>query len=109
MCCFFLALVFVGPRLALLILWLVPYWRAITLLAFNGGWFLPILGLIFLPWLTLMYMLVYPVYGFFDWLLLGLAVAADVATYSSGYYRNRFSGWQSPSTPIDGTTPPPEP
>jgi hypothetical protein len=56
-----------------------------------------------------MYMLVYPVYGFFDWLLLGLAVAADVATYSSGYYRNRFSGWQSPSTQIDGTTPPPEP
>ena len=56
-------------------------------LAFNT-WIWPLLGLIFLPWATLMYVIVFPVVGFFDWSLLGLALATDIAGYVGGV-RNR--------------------
>jgi hypothetical protein len=49
-------------------------------------WIWPFLGFIFLPWSTLMYMVVAPgsIIGF-DWILLGLGVFADMATYFGGY------------------------
>jgi hypothetical protein len=44
------------------------------------------LGWLFLPWTTLMYIAVYPggVQGF-DWILMGLAIFTDMATYFGGY------------------------
>ncbi len=47
-------------------------------------------GLLFLPWTTLMYVLVSPggVVGI-DWLWIGLAVVADIASYSGSAYGNR--------------------
>ena len=59
-------------------------------LAFNGSWFWPLLGLLFLPWTTLMYILVAPggVVGI-DWLWIGLGVVADIASYSGSAYGNR--------------------
>jgi hypothetical protein len=53
-------------------------------------WFWPLLGLIFLPWTTLMYVLVSPggVTGF-DWLWLALSLFADLASYGGGVYGNR--------------------
>jgi hypothetical protein len=44
------------------------------------------LGWIFLPWSTLMYMTVAGggIIGF-DWILLGMGVFADMATYFGGY------------------------
>jgi hypothetical protein len=49
------------------------------------------LGFLFLPWTTLTYILVYPggVLGF-DFIILGLGVFADMATYFGGY-NNRES------------------
>lgn len=90
MCCFFLTLLFLGPRFAFLIYWLIPYGRVQVSLAFNT-WILPLLGLIFLPWTTLMWVLVYGVNGIvgFDWLWLGLALAFDIATYTSGAYKRK--------------------
>ena len=67
MCCIFTLLVVLGPRVAGVIWWLVR--PALWQTAFNTIiW--PILGLIFLPWTTLMYMLVFPggVVGF-EWVL----------------------------------------
>jgi hypothetical protein len=48
------------------------------------------LGIIFLPWTTLMYLIVFPggVVGF-DWLWLGLGVLAGISTYDGGGYGNR--------------------
>ena len=56
MCCFLIALFAVGPRLAFLVYWLIQ--PAYVQGVFNT-WIWPLLGLIFLPWTTLMYTLAY--------------------------------------------------
>lgn len=96
MCCFFISLFALGPRIAFLVYWL---WRpAVVQLTFKG-WILPLLGLIFLPWTTLMYVLVYGANGIvgFDWVWLGLALVFDIASYSSGAYkRKQVPGYRGP-------------
>lgn len=90
MCCFFTFLLFFGPRLAILVWWLVPIWRVYVNAGIDGNWLLAILGWIFLPWTLLMYLIIYPggVVGF-DWFWLGLALLADVASYAGGGWGNR--------------------
>jgi hypothetical protein len=90
MCCFFLILMFLGPRVAFLVYWLVPIGRMQVQLAFNN-WIWPLAGIIFLPWTTLIYTLVYGTNGMigFDWVWVGLALAADIATYTSGANKRR--------------------
>jgi hypothetical protein len=87
MCCFFAALLMFGPRLAILVWWVMDpvRWEA----AFSS-FFWPLLGFIFLPWTTLMYVVVAPggVVGF-DWIIIGLGVLADIASYSSSEYERR--------------------
>ena len=87
MCCFWTALVFLGPRAGILIWWLInPVRWQITFPSFI--W--PLLGFIFVPWTTLMYVLVAPggVIGL-DWLWLGLALLGDIGMYAGGGYGNR--------------------
>jgi hypothetical protein len=86
-----MVLAFFGPRLAILVAWLVPYGRVLMNQAFQGGWLMPLLGFVFLPWTTLMYILVYGANGIvgFDWVWLGLGVALDIATYSGNAARRR--------------------
>lgn len=93
MCCLFTVLVFLGPRAGILVWWLLQpaRWQA----AFNQFSFLvPLLGFIFLPWVTLMYVLVSPggVTGF-DWVWLGLALVADIAWWSGAAGRRRMPGY----------------
>ena len=87
MCCFFSVLFFLGPRAAILIWWLVDTarWEA----AFSS-FIWPLLGFIFVPWTTLMYVLVERggVTGF-DWVWMGLAVLTDISMYAGGGYGNR--------------------
>jgi hypothetical protein len=89
MCCFITSLFLLGPRFATLIWWLINPVR------FNvafSSFIWPILGVIFLPWTTLMYLIVWsPVTGVYglDWLWLALAVLADLGTYAGGGYGNR--------------------
>ncbi len=83
MCCFFTALLFVGPRLAILV------WYLFTPVYVNSAFdsfFWGFLGFLFLPWTTLMYIAIYPggIFGF-DWILLGLGIFADMASYFGGY------------------------
>jgi hypothetical protein len=77
-----------GPRLAMLVWWMI---RPIYVNTAYDSWIWGILGWIFLPWTTLMYIAIYPggIMGF-DWILLGMGVFADMATYFGGYY-NRES------------------
>jgi hypothetical protein len=92
MCCFFTTLVFLGPRAAILIWWLV---NPVRWQATFSSFIWPLLGFLFVPWTTLMYVLVAPggVVGF-DWIWLGLAVLADISMYAGGGYgnRSRFTG-----------------
>ena len=95
MCCFFLALVFFGPRLAILIWWLI---RPLYISAAFNTWIWPLLGLIFLPWTLLMYLIIYPggIVGF-DWIWLGLGVLADIASYAGSAARRRdVPGYSGP-------------
>ena len=96
MCCFFTALVLFGPRLAILIWWLID--QARFSLAFTGSFIWPLLGFIFLPWTMIMYLLVFPggITGF-DWIWLGLGLLFDIVSYSGGGYgnRNRIPGYSS--------------
>lgn len=87
MCCFLAVLVMIGPRAAILVWWLLQpvRWEA----AFTS-FFVPFLGFIFAPWTTMSYVLVAP--GgvvFFDWVIIGLAVMIDIASYVSGPYSRR--------------------
>lgn len=79
MCCVLIALFALGPRIAAILWWLIQPARFNAL--FNST-ILAIIGIIFLPWTTLMYMIV----GFggisgIEWLFMGLAVVADIASY----------------------------
>jgi hypothetical protein len=87
MCCFFTTLLLLGPRFAVLIWWLI---RPVYFNAVFTTWIWPLLGIIFLPWTTLMYLILggTPIVGF-DWVWLGLALAADLASYGGGAYGNR--------------------
>ena len=99
MCCAFLALVLMGPRIFGAFWWL--FQPARWNLAFNNWpmpdlwWIWPILGLIFLPWTTIMYIIVSPggVIGL-DWLWLGLMLAADIASYAGGYNRKLLPSYE---------------
>ena len=87
MCCFFTTLLLLGPRAAVAIWWLL---RPVYFHFVFNTWIWPLLGLIFLPWVTLMYAIVAPggITGL-DWLWLGLAFLADISTYGGGGYSNR--------------------
>lgn len=87
MCCLFTTLMFLGPRAGILIWWLLDSVR--WELAFNS-FLWAMLGFLFLPWTTLMYVVVFPggVNGF-DWVWLGLAALSDIGMYAGGGYGNR--------------------
>jgi len=89
MCCFITSLFLLGPRFATLIWWLI---NPLRFSAAFSSFIWPALGIIFFPWTTLMYLIVWsPVTGFYglDWLWLVLAVLADLGTYAGGGYGNR--------------------
>jgi hypothetical protein len=88
MCCFFTTLLLFGPRLAILVWWLINPVR--FNLAFDERWVLTILAWLFLPWTVLMYLLIFPggIVGF-DWVWLILGIIADIANYAGGFWGNR--------------------
>jgi len=91
MCCLFMILAVIGPRAAAFVWWLADPTR--WSLTFDT-WVMPALGIIFLPWLTLAYVLVAPggINGF-DWVVLLLAFVVDIAMYSGSAAKSRQAGW----------------
>jgi hypothetical protein len=120
MCCFFAALLFLGPRIGILIGWLIPWFRVQMNQAFRGlnyPWMVMILGIVFLPWATLMYILIYPLTGF-DWVWIALGAAADIFSWVGGdRNRHKVPGYTStvgtmdppPPTEAPPAAPPPAP
>jgi hypothetical protein len=81
------------PRLGTLIIWLAR--PQLFSDAFGGNWFWPILGIIFLPFTTLMYVLLWStgrgVVGW-EWFWLGMAVLLDLMHWGgsvAGGYNDR--------------------
>ena len=87
MCCLLAALSMFGPRMAFLVYWLIPYGQVRIMAAFNG-WVVPLLGLIFMPWTTFVYSMVFPVFGF-DWFWMALAIVADLGAYGASAARRK--------------------
>ena len=95
MCCFFLAAFGLGPRIALLLWWIFGD----RVGAAFDSWIWPLLGLLFLPWTTFMYVVVWSAPGGvsgWEWLVVAFGVLLDVASYSSRYtksmYDSRYAG-----------------
>lgn len=84
--CLFLILVGISPRLGVAAFWLFTDWVE---RAFDGGWILPLAGIILLPWTTALYVVGYilgdaaapwGILGIFIGLFLDIAVHAGSAT-----------------------------
>ena len=86
MCLFFSLLLF-GPRLVGLLWWLIDpvRWNLVF-----SGFLVPVLGILFLPWTTLMYVIVAPggLVGF-DYVWLGIALLIDITSYGGRAYSRR--------------------
>ena len=73
------------PRLALLVVWIA---RPVLVAAAFNTFLLPLLGIIFLPFATLIYVIVYtPGVGLtgFDWFWVILAVLLDIGNWGATY------------------------
>jgi hypothetical protein len=79
MCCLLLTAGLIGPRIALLGWWI--FGDRVDL-AFDS-WVWPLLGLLFLPWTTLAYLLVWS-------LIVAIGFAADLLTYSGRAAASRY-------------------
>jgi hypothetical protein len=100
MCCAFLALVLLGPRVFGSFWWIFQpaRWQSAFSSFLGGGalwWIWPVLGIIFVPWTTIMYVIVAPggVTGW-DWFWIGLMLVADITSYSGGVGRKRLPGYE---------------
>ena len=95
MCCLLLALFAFGPRFALALEWIFGH----RVQHAFADWWWPLLGLIFAPWTTLMYTIVWSVGGVHGaaWIAVGIGVVLDVISYSSRQaqkmYRQRSASY----------------
>jgi hypothetical protein len=88
-CCLALTAGFLGPRVALFVWWV--FGNKVD--AAFDTWIWPLLGLIFLPWTTLAYVLAWgPINAVSGagWLVVALGFAADIATYSARAAKSRY-------------------
>jgi CDP-diglyceride synthetase len=86
--CLLALLAALSPRLALVLVWI---FTNLVDRAFEG-FLLPLLGLIFLPFTTLIYVLAYrPVVGVtgWGWLFVFLGVLFDLGSYGGGVFGRR--------------------
>ena len=96
-----------APRLIVVFAWIA---RPTYFDAVFDTWIFPLLGLIFLPFTTLIWLLVYPPAGIegSDWLWVVLAVLLDLSHYANTYgQRDTVSSGMgrnpSPPTPTSPT------
>jgi hypothetical protein len=89
--CLFAVFAATFPRLALIVIWAFTEW---VNRVFGDQWLVPLLGLIFVPFTTLMYILVsLPVGGinFGGWLLVGIGLLLDISHWGQ-LIANRRNG-----------------
>ena len=88
--CLFAMIAGIFPRLGTIFIWIA---RPQLFSAAFSSWIWPVLGIIFLPFTTLMYVILWPPTGLhgFDWFWLFMAVVIDLMHWSSTVYQNRNS------------------
>ena len=88
--CLFVLLAGVFPRLALLIVWIA---RPAMINAAFTSWIWPLLGLLFLPFATLMYVILWRVGGLsgWDWFWVAIAALLDLSHWGAGAVQRRAS------------------
>jgi hypothetical protein len=93
--CLLLLLMLISARITLVILWL---FTNLVDRAFDG-WVVPLLGVVFLPWTTLMYVLLWsPAGGVngWEWIFVALGVIADIGSYGRGAMQRRTTSYAQP-------------
>jgi hypothetical protein len=101
--CLFALFAATFPRFGTLFIWLARPNQFMN--SFNDKWWWAILGIIFLPFTTLMFVILTwgagGLYGW-DWFWIVMAVVIDLMHYSStAYYnRERIPGYTAPSQPV---------
>lgn len=87
-CCLIAIIAAFAPRIALVLVWIfTPYVSRA-----YGSFLWPLLGLLFLPFTTLLYALVYqPGVGVtgWGWFWVALGLFLDISSYSGGYRGRR--------------------
>ncbi len=94
-----------APRVILILAWIFGRrWD----LVWDGNWILPLLGIIALPYTTIMYLLTWSPAGLhgFDWVWIALGVMLDIMKWSQ-IARNRegIPGMESSAEPAAQTAP----
>ena len=86
--CFFVLIAGLFPRLALFIVWVA---RPAMVNAAFSTWIWPLLGFLFLPFATLMYVILWRAGGIsgFDWFWIALAALLDVVHWGSSWTQRR--------------------
>ena len=94
MCCFALGVMGLGPRFGVLFIWIFGS-RVDN--AF-GSWIWPLLGLLFAPWTTLMYTIVWSAGGVHgaNWIAVAFGAFLDLLSYS-GKQAQKVRGRRSPA------------
>jgi hypothetical protein len=91
-----------APRVALILAWIFSDRWA---LVWSGGWIAPLLGIIFVPYTTVMYMLVWKPTGIegWDWLWIVLGLFIDITHWSQGYLnRKQVPGYSTAAAAVSG-------
>ena len=81
-CCLFASVMAGAPRVAFMLWWL---FQPVRITNTFDTFVIPLLGVIFLPWLTLVYVIVAPGgIQWFDWIWLAFALLGDLGSYTGG-------------------------
>jgi hypothetical protein len=90
MCCLAGIAGLIGPRIALAVWWILGD----KVQAVFSSWIWPLLGLIFLPWTTLFYVIAWSAIGGVNgawWIFVALGVALDLGSYSARAAKSRYA------------------
>jgi len=90
MCCLLLLFAALGPRFAIIAMWL--FGNRVDLAFYSWLW--PLAGLLVAPWTTLMYLLMWSAVGGVsgaEWIVVGLGVVLDLATYAGRPAQQRYA------------------
>ena len=90
MCCMLTSLIFIGPRFAILVWWLIS--PVYVSAGFNENWLLTLLAWAFIPWTVLMYLIVYP--GGIE------IIRAEVQTSEDGAYALKLMYFTAADPPV---------
>lgn len=80
-CCLFALILAGAPRVATVLWWIA---RPEVFTDLFSTWMLPVIGVLFLPWTTLAYVLIGKNPGLFEWFILGFAFLLDIGAYGGG-------------------------